>query len=317
MASALFTLADGGGSAVAVGGASQPVGLNVTASNTVNGQIVDMSGVSGYMARTIWNNQGLADQTWSAANFTINQATGAFSFPAGTVEGAAYVVEVTIINYTSTPVYQRAYVGVYVSKQGGYRVAFSSAATTQQALIALLSQPATLPSGDPNAAFILNQATTNGQGSGGPTIVAAVSLVCSASGIFDYAVSASCPTAAAVDVSTWTVTAQTGTGALAFTGNTPVGQGGQFASAAAGTGIVVSSGGGGEITLGSFVKTIGTGAVGDAVCDAGALQNVIGGTTLTPFTRGNNVLLLLKYTNSVANRVVSQMKLSLRERLYA
>ena len=316
MASALFTLQDGSATAVAVGGSSQPVGLNVTAGNTVTGQVVDMSGVTGYTARTIWNNQNLSDVAFSAG-FTINQSTGAFSFAAGTVEGAAYVLEVTILTSTSTPTIARSYVGVYVSKQGSYRVAFPSTATTPQALINYLSSLQFAANGDPNAAFMDGYSTTNGQGSGGPTLIAVAQLTCSASGIFDYQVFASCPTAAAVDVTTFTVTSQTGTGAVAFTGNGAAGQGCQVATGAAGTGIVISTGGGGSITHAALAKTIGTAAVGDVCSASGVLQNVTNSGVLTPFTRGNNVFLCLAYTNSVANRVVSNISLSLRERLFA
>lgn len=314
MASALSTLADGGGTAVAVGGSGQPAGLNITAGNTANGQILDMSGVTGYTVRSIWNNQGLADP---GVAFTTNQTTGAWSFTPATTEGAAYIIEVNILQYTTTPTVQRSLIGVYLSAQGSYRVVFPTTAITQLALVALLSASANLPSGDTNAALISNQSTTNAQGSGGPTIIALVQLVCKASGIFDWAVAASSAAAAAADVSTWTVTTQTGTGTPTYTGNTAIGVGGQFASGSAGTGIAITAGGGGELTLASLAKTIGTAAVGDTIAASGACQNVAGGTTLTPFTRGNNVFLLLKYTNSVANRAITGMSLSLRERLYA
>jgi hypothetical protein len=316
MASALFTLADGAAAAVAVGGSAQPVGLNVTAGNTVTGQLSDMTGVTGYTARTIWNSANLSDFTFSQANFTINQTTGAWSFPAGSVEGVAYVVEVAILNSTLVPTVTRSYVGVYVSAQGGARVAFPSTAQTPNQLIALMSTAGSLPNTDPNAAFILNAATTNGQGSGGPTIVALVSLVCKASGIFDWSISAAQPAAAATEVVTWTATSQTGAAALAFTGNTAVGQGGQVGTAAAGTGIVVSTGGGGELTVAAPVTTVGTAAVGAFFAAQGTLHNVAGGTVLTPFARGNNVLLLLKITNSATNRVVSSINMTLRERLF-
>jgi len=316
MASSVFTLADGAGSATSVGTSSTPSGLNVTAGNTVNGQVVDMSGVVGFSARTIWNNLGLTDQVFSQSNFTINQATGAFSFPAGSVEGAAYIVEVAIVQSTLAPTVQRSLVGVYVSKQGSYRVNFANG-MSQAAMIAALSAPFAMPSGDPNAAFMDGYSTTNAQGSGGPTLIAVAQLTCSASGIFDYVILASAAAAAAADVVTWTVTSQTGTGAVAFTGNGAAGQGCQVATGVAGTGIVISTGGGGAITHGTFAKTIGTAAVGDTVYAAGVLQNVTGSAVLTPFTRGSNVFLGLSITDSVANRVVSNISLSLRERLYA
>lgn len=324
MASALFTLADGAGSAVAVGGTSQPVGLNITAGNTVNGVVTDMSGVTGYTARTIWNNLGLSDAAFSAANFTINQSNGQWSFPAGSVDGSAYIVEVTILSFTTVPTVTRAIAGVYVSAKGSYGVLFPSTAQTQAQLVAMLSQPAgQLPA--TNAGWITNGATTNGQGSGGPTIVALVQLVCKSSGIFDYMVSASQNAAAATEVVTWTLTSQTGTAAVVLTGDgvapgsggVAQGIGSHVATAAAGTGIVISTGGGSEITWNSSAFTVGTAAVGSAFASVGTLHNSVSATAITPFTRGSNVFLVLKVTNSASNRVVNNINMSLHERLFA
>jgi hypothetical protein len=214
---------------------------------------------------------------------------------------------------------------VYLSAQGSYRVAFPSTAQSMASLIAQLSTPATEPAGLPNMCFITNASTTNGQGVGGPTIVALCSLVCRASGVFDYVVSAAQPAAAATEVVTWTLTSQTGSAAMALTGATVAagsggtanGLGGQFGSAAAGTGIVITTGGGGELTFNSQASTTGTAAVGQAFSSVGTLHNSASATTVTPFTRGNNVLLCLKITNSATNRVVSNINMSLRERLYA
>ncbi len=323
MASALFTLADGAGSATAVGGSSQAVGLNVTAGNTVNGQLTDIVGVTSYSVRSIWNNAGLSD---TGIVFTVNQATGAWSFPAGATEGVAYIIETTIINASSTPTVSVSRAGVYVSAQGAARVPFPTTAYTQLQLVNLMSQVASLAvMSDPNVCFITNASTTNGQGSGGPTIVAICSLVCRGSGIFDYVVSAAQPAAAAAEVVTWTLTSQTGSAAMALTGSTvaagsggtALGLGGQVASAAAGTGIVITTGGGGELTYNSQAGTVGTAAVGSAFSSVGTLQNSVSATAVTPFTRGNNVLLCLKVTNSATNRVISNINMSLKERLFA
>ena len=67
----------------------------------------------------------------------------------------------------------------------------------------------------------------------------------------------------------------------------------------------------------SVATSIGTAGVGGRIASGGLLHNVAGGTVLTPFTRGNNVLLLLKVTNSATNRVVSNINMMLRERLFA
>jgi hypothetical protein len=171
-----------------------------------------------------------------------------------------------------------------------------------------------------NRAWATDQVTTNGQGVGGPTIVLALSLIARGSGIFRWSASAEQAAAAATEVLTWTVTTQTGAAALALAGGTnvtsgfaPAGGAAQFASAAAGTGITVTTGGGGELTAVSEAITIGTAAVGGYFGAGGLVMN--GGTAAAPvpFTQGDNVLLLVKVTNSATNRVVASMNASLEE----
>ena len=316
MASALFSLSDGGGAATAVGGAAQPNGLNVTAGNVVNGQITDMVGVTGFQVRSVYNTAGLVDQN---IVFTQNSATGAFSFPAGTQEGVGYVVRVDILTYTQTPAIAVSYAAVYVSAQGSMRLAFPLGSTMIQsqlnALLLTAYSTSQGPNQDPNVAFITNGSTTNAQGAGGPTNVALVQLVCKGSGVFDYMVSASAAGAGG-DVVTWALQSQTGTGAAAYTGATAApGLGGLYASGAAGTGIAITGGGGGALTQLSQVQTVGTAAVGAAFSASGTLHNSVVATVVTPFVRGQNVFFALQLTDSATNRAVSGISLSLRERL--
>ncbi len=164
-----------------------------------------------------------------------------------------------------------------------------------------------------NVAYAHNVATTNGMGVGGPTIVALAVLTVKASGIFDYSVVAQMSAAAATETVVWTVTGQTGTGTPTFTGNTAAGVGCQNATGAAGTPIAITAGGGGEFTLHSSAKVIGTAATGDQFSASGTLSNdAVSATAITPFARGNNVFLILKVTEGVNHPVV--WSLSLRER---
>jgi hypothetical protein len=189
--------------------------------------------------------------------------------------------------------------------------------------------------GAPNFAFITADATANGEGSGGPTIVAAIQLVSKYTGVFDWTASAVQAAAAATEVVTWIVTTQTAAGAPAFTftGGTPA-KGGISTGAppaaqcvvtngVAGTGIVVTAGGGGELTQWSSAETVGTAAVGSKFGTGGVAQNSVTTATVPNTTGGvrfplnSNVILLMKITNSATNRVVSNINMSLTERLVA
>ena len=315
MASALVTVADGAAAAVAVGGAAQPSGLNVSAGNVATITLTDISGVTGWAIRSVANSLGLNDQTWSQANIAINQATGVatVTMPASGEYGY-FVFQSEIINATLTPAVRQAFFGIYVTAQGSYRVAFPTTGQTLLGLVQFMQTPQFMPSADPNMALLQNVATTNGQGVGGPTICALLSLTAKFSGVFDYSVAAAQPTAAGAEVATFTLTSQTGAAALVFTGQTASGVGGQLATAAAGTGIVVSAGGGGELVLAAPAFTVGTAAAGASFAQSGILHNSNVATAIVPFARGQNVLLLLKMTNSVTNRVVSSISMSLRER---
>ena len=318
MASALVTVADGAAAAVAVGGAAQPSGLNVTAGNTLTFALSDISGVTGWAIRSVANSLGLNDQAWSQTNVAINQAAGtATAVMPTSYEYGWFVFQSEIINATLTPAIRQAFFGVYVSAQGSYRLAFPTTGQTLTAMIQMMQGAAVSAASDPNLALVQNQQTVNGQGVGGPTICALLSLTAKYSGIFDYSVAAAQPAAAGGEVVTFTLTSQTGTGALAYTGQSLAGVGGQVSSAAAGTGIAVSTGGGGELVLAAPAQTIGTAAVGITFSQAGILHNSNAATVLTPFARGQNVLLLLKITNSVTSRQVSSINMRLSERLFA
>jgi hypothetical protein len=184
-----------------------------------------------------------------------------------------------------------------------------------------------LEAGLGNYAVINQSATTNAEGSGGPTTCALVCVTAQASGIFMWYASA-VSAAAAADVSTWSVTSQTGTGAATTTGGgAPTGyfygppyietapaSAPLVATAIAGTGIVITAGGGSSKIQYSRAQTIGTAAVDDSFSAFGIMQNSL--TALgarVPFTRGSNVFLLLNYTNSVANRAVSDINLGIVE----
>lgn len=315
MASALVTVADGAAAAVAVGGTAQPSGLNVTAGNVVTMSLVDTSGVTGWQIRSVANGLGLNDQVWSQANIAINQATGVATFTApASGEYGYFVFQSEIVNATLTPAVRQAFFGIYLSAQGSYRVAFPSTGQTLLAMTQFMQTLALMPPGDPNMALLQNAATTNGQGVGGPTICALLSLTAKYTGVFDYCVAAAQPAAAGGEVATFTLTSQTGASALALTGQAAAGVGGQISTAAAGTGIVVTTGGGGELILGAPAFTIGTAAAGASFAQSGILHNSNVATVITPFARGSNVLLLLKITNSVTSRVVSSISMSLRER---
>ena len=314
MASALVTVADGAATAVAVGGTSQPSGLNVTVGNVVTMTLSDPSGVTGWQIRSVYNSLGLSDQSWSQANIVVNQATGVatFTMPAS-AEYGYFVFQSEIVNAALTPTTRQAFFGLYATAQGSYRVAFPSTGQTLLSLSQFMQAPQFMPPADPNMAFMQNATTTNGQGVTGPTICALLSLTAKYSGVFDYSFAAS-QAAAATEVATFTLTSQTGSGALAFTGQSASGVGGQVSSAVAGTGIAVSTGGGGELVLASSAFTVATAGAGASYAQSGVLHNSITATVVTPFARGQNVLLLLKITNSVTNRQVTGISMSLRER---
>lgn len=157
-----------------------------------------------------------------------------------------------------------------------------------------------------NISTLIDGATTNGEGVGGPTICALLQTTAKASGMFLWWASACQPAAAATEVCTMTVTMQDGAGAVTLTGNgVGTGLNAQVATAAAGTGIVITAGGGDERTLAAPSGTVGTAAVG-AAFSAGGLNSF-------QITKGNNVFLCLKWTNSATNRVVSSMSLGLIE----
>lgn len=175
-----------------------------------------------------------------------------------------------------------------------------------------------------NYIAITQGVTTNPEGAGGPTIVALVKTTVKASGIFLWSVSADAA-AVAADVGTWTVTSQSGAGAVTSTGGGAPGgviegkTGSSFsalvATAVAGTGIVITAGGGGELTQYTRAETEATAGANDTVSASGIMQNSVTAAAgaNVPFGSGVNVFLVLKYTNSVANRAITSINMSLLE----
>jgi hypothetical protein len=167
-----------------------------------------------------------------------------------------------------------------------------------------------------NKGWMNDQTTTNGQGVGGPTTVAIVQATARGSGIFRFNAAAAQAAAAAAEVVTWDVSYEEGTGVVTATGGTAATLGGKssgevlYASAAAGTGIVITAGGGTNEQLASEATTIGTAAVGSDFAAGGLFWNNV---TNLPFAAGTNVILKLRITNSATNRVVSSINVALEE----
>ena len=205
----------------------------------------------------------------------------------------------------------------------------------------------------PNLVSLPNSAPGNNQGMGGPTAIAYVAATCLYTGVFRWSAKAQATTVAG-DVSTWTVTSQTGAGAITTTGATTLVQANAAAVPApganslgiilaptfggnmqtglsngmAGTGIVITAGGGGAKTQDSSARTIGAGAtLQDFYSASGLMVNVapVAGApqiqsasvqnyrTASSFPLGSNVFLILSYTNSAANRAISGIELTLEE----
>jgi hypothetical protein len=180
------------------------------------------------------------------------------------------------------------------------------------------------PGGNENYVYITNGSSLNGQGVGGPTTVALVSLKAKGSGIFRWSATAVQAGAAAGETVDFVVTSQTGTGAESFTGGaTAVGGSGPSeastinlltSNGVAGTGIAVTGGGGGELTQYTDFVQIGTAAIGAKFSAGGIMQNsVTAQAPRVPFPLGNNVMLLVKITNSTTNRLVTGICVSLEE----
>ena len=316
MASALVTVQDGSAVAVAIGGANQSAGINVTQGNTVTVALTDITGVTGWQLRSVLNNQSINDLAFNASNIAINQSTGVATITMPSTEYAYFVFQSEVISATINPTVRQCFFGVYISAQGSYRVTFPATGSTLGALGTLMQAAAQMPVGDPNLALLTNVSPTNAQGAGGPTCVALLALVSKYSGVFDFTVSG-LAAAAAADVSTWSIITQTGLVAPTYTGATPSGVSGQLSTGAAGTGIALATGGGGLLTQAAQSITVGTGATGDRFSTAGMLHNSVTAGVITPFARGSSVILQLSYTNTVASRALSGLCMSLRERAFA
>ena len=168
----------------------------------------------------------------------------------------------------------------------------------------------------------INNTTTNGQGVGGPTIVAVTQGVVTGSGLFRWSFACNIPTAAAGDVSTIQIVFQCGTGVVAYTGQAsvaanngsivPAGSSVVVASGVAGTGIAITGGLTGPTTCtpgAQAQKTLGTLAAGDAFSASGFLRAASG----AGLPLGANVFAELEYTNVGGNRVVQNIVLTLEE----
>jgi len=169
-----------------------------------------------------------------------------------------------------------------------------------------------------NRAFISNAATANPEGAGGPTIIAMAALNARVSGFFFWSVDIAVASAAADNV-TLTVTRQQNAGgvnALVLT-NPAVAIGGYVAAAtngcivtngAAGTGIGITAGGGAETTLTIQPETTVAGNVTLHATGFSAINPPPVGSVI-----GFSFILLVKLTDSVANRAVSGIDVSLGE----
>ena len=181
-----------------------------------------------------------------------------------------------------------------------------------------------LEAGLGNYVTIQAQAPTNSQGATAATTVALVRTTAKASGIFFWYATANTAAVAAELVNTWSGQTQTGAGAVTTTGSgaATAGLAGPAATsisqlidtAASGTGIAVTGGGGGALTQYTRAVTLGTAAVGDTFTAWGIAQNTVTSLVRTPFTLGNNVFLLLNYSNSdAANIAITGMSMGLIE----
>jgi hypothetical protein len=174
-----------------------------------------------------------------------------------------------------------------------------------------------------NVGAIYDQNTASNQGSGGPTIVALIQLTVKGSGRFRFSAKANA-TVVSGDTSQWTLTTQSGTGAVTTTGGATTGSSNGIVpttgvalvsnSGVPGTGIVITGGNGLDtqtIATEGGGTTIGAGAtLLDKFNASGVLQNGNNG----PFApSGSNVFLILSYTNSNGNRQIGDIVLSLEE----
>lgn len=166
--------------------------------------------------------------------------------------------------------------------------------------------------------YMTDQATTNGQGSGGPTTVGVVYAVSRYSGIFRWGVSATQEAAAAGETVTWNVGQQFSgavpggpvgvTGGVAAAGSQAF-----YANGVAGTGISAISNLGTSNGLATETDKVATLGIGSRIAATGMMGAGVAGTTETPFARGANVALTLAVTNDMTNRVVSSMNMWLEE----
>jgi hypothetical protein len=172
-----------------------------------------------------------------------------------------------------------------------------------------------------NIGSMWNEGPSGSQGHSGspPQIIALVQTTVQRSGVFRISAKANALCVAA-DVSTWTVKALYGVGAVATTGGAsvttangiiPTGGLSLISNGASGTGIAITTGQSGSDTLATEATAIGADA---SLLDKFDYSNTVqNGNTGLPFIVGDNVFLALYYQNSVADRLISSVNLSLEE----
>jgi hypothetical protein len=156
-----------------------------------------------------------------------------------------------------------------------------------------------------NRAFVSgNTSTPFYGGAASTTIVGAAMLTVKTSGIFHWAFSWSW-TQAATGTYRWQISTQTQAAAIPLTAAAKVGPG----AGAATNGAFISTGATIAVTGGPFgsliqwdsgVITVGTAAVNAAIAASGTFMNSITATVETPFTNGNNIVMLITLITTTA-----------------
>lgn len=162
-----------------------------------------------------------------------------------------------------------------------------------------------------NRAFCVEQATTNVQGfTGGGGIIALATLKAKASGLFVWGVSFD-HNAAAADAVSVSTTFETGVGAVVLANAGAVGTGCSVDTAATGTYIGITNGGGvGQYTAHALAETIATAGSG-LLYTAGGIAGADAANT--PVAVGDNILMALHLVNSAHDETCHAITLSLYE----
>lgn len=162
-----------------------------------------------------------------------------------------------------------------------------------------------------NRAFCVEQATTNAQGhTGAGGVIANASLTSKTSGLFMWSASVNFG-ATAADAVTISTLVESGVGAVTVTGGGAAGTGCLVDTAATGTYLVVTGGGGvGQFTAHSLVETVGTAGAGLLYTASG----IVGAdANNTPITVGHNIILSLKIVDATSDGTCHGITLSLME----